>query len=133
MFGNCATGKLKMLTAPTITVRMAITIATMGRLMKNLDITLHPFPSSLIALAVNGTRGSRGDGPGMPPGSTGYASASAISSGWIPLLLLGWPPKGLRLHRHARAKVLLTRDNDMLAGVGGRSGQSTSSRFAFPL
>ncbi len=27
-----------MVTAPTITIRMAITIATMGRLIKNLDI-----------------------------------------------------------------------------------------------
>jgi hypothetical protein len=34
MFGNCATGKVAMLIAPTITVRIAITIATMGRRMK---------------------------------------------------------------------------------------------------
>ncbi len=38
MFGNCATGRLAMVTAPTITIRMAITMATMGRLMKNFDI-----------------------------------------------------------------------------------------------
>ena len=39
MFGNCATGRVSIDTRPTITIRMAITIATMGRLMKNFDIT----------------------------------------------------------------------------------------------
>src|SRR5580704_4645702 len=38
MFGNCATGRVAMVTAPTITIRMAITIATMGRLMKKFDM-----------------------------------------------------------------------------------------------
>src|ERR1700746_43484 len=38
MLGNCATGRGAIVTAPTITIRIAITIATMGRLMKNLDI-----------------------------------------------------------------------------------------------
>src|SRR6266446_7165499 len=38
MFGNCATGRLTIVTPPTITIRMAITIATMGRLMKNFDM-----------------------------------------------------------------------------------------------
>jgi len=40
MFWNWATGRLVMVTAPMMTVRIAITIATMGRLMKNLDIWL---------------------------------------------------------------------------------------------
>src|SRR5215470_13249727 len=40
MLGNCATGRLTIEIAPTMTVNMAITIATMGRLMKNLDIRL---------------------------------------------------------------------------------------------
>jgi len=35
MFGNCAIGKSAIAIAPTITVRIAITIATMGRRMKN--------------------------------------------------------------------------------------------------
>ncbi len=43
MFGNCATGKLTIVMAPTITVRMAITIATMGRLIKKLDISSASF------------------------------------------------------------------------------------------
>src|SRR5580692_8568699 len=46
MLGNCATGKLTIVTAPTITIRIAITIATMGRLMKNLDMGLGSFQSN---------------------------------------------------------------------------------------
>jgi hypothetical protein len=46
MFGNCATGKVTIVMAPTITVRIAITIATMGRLMKNLDMALDSFQSN---------------------------------------------------------------------------------------
>jgi hypothetical protein len=34
MFGNCATGRVAMLIAPTMTVRIAITIATIGLRMK---------------------------------------------------------------------------------------------------
>ena len=36
--GNCAIGRLSIATKPTITMRMAITMATMGRLMKNFDM-----------------------------------------------------------------------------------------------
>jgi hypothetical protein len=36
MFGYCAMGSWNMATMPTITMRMEMTIATMGRLMKNL-------------------------------------------------------------------------------------------------
>ena len=36
MLGNCATGRLNIETAPMITIKMAMTIATIGRLMKNL-------------------------------------------------------------------------------------------------
>src|SRR4030095_16151759 len=35
--GNCDTGRLTMVMAPTMTVRREITIATIGRLMKNRD------------------------------------------------------------------------------------------------
>src|SRR5260221_5181691 len=38
MFGNCATGKLSTVSAPTNTMTMEITMATMGRLMKNFDM-----------------------------------------------------------------------------------------------
>src|ERR1700691_396367 len=40
MSGNWATGRRKIITAPVITKKIAITIATMGRLMKNFDIVL---------------------------------------------------------------------------------------------
>src|ERR1700722_9864561 len=40
MFGNCDTGRTAIVTAPTITVKIAMTIATMGRLIKNLDISV---------------------------------------------------------------------------------------------
>ena len=40
MFGNCEIGSVAIETAPTITVRIAMTIATMGRFMKNFDISL---------------------------------------------------------------------------------------------
>jgi hypothetical protein len=43
MFGNCATGKVTVITTPTITVRMAMTIATMGRLIKNFDTAFDSF------------------------------------------------------------------------------------------
>src|SRR5579863_7408248 len=38
MFGNCATGKLSTVSVPTNTMTMEITMATMGRLMKNFDM-----------------------------------------------------------------------------------------------
>src|SRR5271169_460102 len=40
MLGNCATGRPSMVITPTSTMRIAITIATMGRLMKNFDMGL---------------------------------------------------------------------------------------------
>ena len=40
MSGNCATGSRRTITAPAITKKIAMTIATIGRLMKNLDIAL---------------------------------------------------------------------------------------------
>src|SRR5262249_50975509 len=39
MFGNCAMGKLRMVREPTSTRTIEITIATIGRLMKNFDMT----------------------------------------------------------------------------------------------
>src|SRR5580765_6935622 len=40
MLGNCATGSLRTVSEPTRTRTMEITIATMGRLIKNFDMTL---------------------------------------------------------------------------------------------
>src|SRR5208282_1983907 len=38
MLGNCATGKLSTVSVPTNTMTMEISMATMGRLMKNFDM-----------------------------------------------------------------------------------------------
>src|SRR5271165_5318421 len=40
MLGNCATGKVSMVREPTSTMTIEITMATMGRLIKNLDMEL---------------------------------------------------------------------------------------------
>src|SRR5215813_12055328 len=40
MLGNCATGRLSTVSAPMITNTMEITIATIGRLIKNFDMAL---------------------------------------------------------------------------------------------
>src|ERR1700730_19421919 len=40
MLGNCATGRLRMVIMPTITITMEMTMATIGLLMKNFDIAL---------------------------------------------------------------------------------------------
>src|SRR5579862_2201121 len=42
MLGNCATGKVRMVSVPTSTRTIEITMATMGRLIKNFDIGLPP-------------------------------------------------------------------------------------------
>src|SRR5579862_5004676 len=49
MFGNCATGKVTVITTPTITVRIAMTIATMGRLIKKLDMGPGSFRSLVVS------------------------------------------------------------------------------------
>src|SRR5882724_4021064 len=53
MLGNCATGKVKMVMAPTITRTMEITMATIGRLMKNFDIGLPSLAFSRKRLGVH--------------------------------------------------------------------------------
>src|SRR5260370_32158474 len=53
MLGNWAIGRAVMVMAPMMTVRMAMTIATMGRLMKNLDIGFY-LPFASLDCAENG-------------------------------------------------------------------------------
>src|SRR5678815_5938517 len=43
MFGNWATGRVTIVITPTITSTIEITIATIGRLIKNFDIPLTAF------------------------------------------------------------------------------------------
>src|ERR1700690_3053260 len=40
MLGNCATGRVRMVMPPQITITMEITMATIGRLIKNFDMEL---------------------------------------------------------------------------------------------
>src|SRR5258708_19568631 len=42
MFGNWAIGRAAIVTAPTTTIRIEMTMATMGRLMKNFDMSFSP-------------------------------------------------------------------------------------------
>src|SRR3954469_6630684 len=79
MFGNCAVGRLSIATTPMMTIRIAITIATIGRLMKKfamklsalrslrgcLRIDQHAFFDLLLALDDNLLSGiqSFGDDP----------------------------------------------------------------------
>src|ERR1700704_2064681 len=55
MLGNCATGRLAIVTAPIITIRIDITIATIGRLMKNFDIDSVSFSGKTYGLGSNGS------------------------------------------------------------------------------
>ena len=58
MFGNWAIGNCTIATTPTITMMIEITIATMGRLMKNFDIGRVPVPAQNGAgVGVGGSAG----------------------------------------------------------------------------
>ncbi len=46
MLGYCEIGSVSMETTPITTVRMAMTIATMGRRMKNFDMSYLPAAGS---------------------------------------------------------------------------------------
>src|ERR1700716_3471438 len=99
MFGNCATGRLTIVTPPTITVRMAMTIATMGRLMKKLDMDLDSFQSN----SENSPLASFGEGAGL----CRFSQATRSS---LVACRRNWPSFGnkwLGLHDHAREESLL--------------------------
>src|SRR5579872_1847679 len=65
IWGNCAIGSPRRATAPTRTVMIAMTIATIGRLMKNAD-TVGPPLSSVPRRGGGRRRGARGPGCGRP-------------------------------------------------------------------
>src|ERR1700677_62088 len=77
IFGNCATGSVNMHTAPMITIKMAITIATIGRLMKKRYMIIQKEP----ALTVQPCH------PTLPP-SLGNSSGQSLG-----LLNLEFPRK----------------------------------------
>ena len=62
-----------MVTAPMITIRMEITIATMGRLMKNFDITSPPF-------GFTGAPGRILNSPSVTTRSPGFSPSSTTQS-----------------------------------------------------
>src|SRR3989440_8883998 len=76
MLGNWAIGKPVIVTAPTITVTIAITMATIGRLMKNLDITQLPAAEAVADVTLTGmpsltfcTPSTTTRSPGLRPSS----------------------------------------------------------------
>src|SRR5262249_12749159 len=52
IFGNCARGSPRTAMMPTITIMIEITIATMGRLMKKLEIMDKASPTGLASAKV---------------------------------------------------------------------------------
>src|SRR5262249_17225029 len=82
-----------------MTVRMAMTIATIGRRMKNSATAL----ASALRLRGGRRRGGRGRGRGR---------RRLVSAG---LPVREWPQLGL--HLHARTRLLHPLDNDALAGL----------------
>src|SRR2546430_1289921 len=86
MLGNCAIGSRTSAAVPTMTVRMAITMATTGRLTKNFAIVR----CSLSALGATGRAGYRLRGGGLRRGR-------------------------LRIHRHAGFDFLHAFNHDPFA------------------
>src|SRR6267142_1848163 len=110
MFGNCATGRLTIVTPPTITVRMAMTIATMGRLMKKLDMDLDSFQSNYE------------NSPLAPFGEGGAGLCRSSQATRSPLLACrrSWPSFGhewLGPHDHAREESLLPLRDHTFTGL----------------
>src|ERR1700758_4181563 len=58
MLGNWATGKVRMVSEPTSTMMMEITIATIGRLIKNFDMELPVLGSRTKWLGVHSRAGA---------------------------------------------------------------------------
>src|SRR5512136_1362655 len=74
MLGNWAMGSLAAATRPMMTMSIAITMATMGRLMKNLDMAGYLFSAGCAAGFVSG--------PAVAGGAAaGFASAPAGAAG----------------------------------------------------
>src|SRR5579862_2927140 len=82
MLGNCATGSRIIEIAPMTTVRIAITIATIGRLMKNFDIDYLP-PDPDLDPDLNGTGVTV-----LPFFTFDVPSATTRSPGFKPLLMI---------------------------------------------
>src|SRR5277367_2949098 len=119
MFGNCATGRLAMVTAPIITIRMAITIATMGRLMKKLDMDIDSFRTNFeISALASSARAARWRSPGYCGPRRRQASLlfrHPCSCSWgdkcLGLYGRAWTESLLALRHHTFTKLQAVLDN----------------------
>ena len=80
MFGYWATGSRAMETRPMMTVMMAMTIATIGRLTKNCGMVGLGFARQAGVAAGAGNANGVAAGDGVVPGTTGVSGAGAPSS-----------------------------------------------------
>src|SRR5258708_8615493 len=71
-------GRPVIVTTPTITVTMAITIATIGRLMKNLDMTQLTTTEELAAVTLTGIPSLTFCTPSTTTRSPGFRPCSTI-------------------------------------------------------
>src|SRR5262249_45364873 len=100
-------GSWTMETTPTITMRMEMTIATMGRLMKNLDMRAAPLCVSCVLVRRMALRGGAGRG-GSPRGGRGPR---------LPLGPGGFGCHRRRLHHGTSSHVLEAGNDDPFAGL----------------
>src|ERR671922_800115 len=107
MFGYCAMGSWTMATMPTITMRMEMTIATMGRLMKNLAMRVAPLRASCVLVRRLALRGGSGRG-----GSTLGGRGPRLHP-----CPCGFGLHRRRLHHGTSSHVLEAGDDDPLAGL----------------
>src|SRR5512137_2226377 len=95
MSGNWAMGSRDMATSPRITMRIEITMATMGRLIKNFDMAAYPFLSAAGAAglvsgaAAAGALGLNGLGLTTAPGRAFWVpSTTIVSPGFSPSVMI---------------------------------------------
>src|SRR4030095_12416129 len=105
MFGYCAMGSWIMAPRPTITMRMAITIATMGRLMKNLAMRAAPLRVSCVLVRRMALRG----------GSRLGGRALIRLGHRLSPCLCGFGSHRRRLHHGTSSHILQAGDDDPLA------------------
>ena len=99
MSGYCAVGRLTSDTVPRITVTIAITMATIGRLMKNFDIRYLPAALLVVLLAEATVAGAGCGFTGAPSRSFCRLSTITFAPGvrppWTSQLLPIWGPSSI--------------------------------------
>ena len=81
MFGYCATGSRAMETRPMMTVMMAMTIATIGRLTKNCGMVGSGSAHQAGVADASGSGVGAGVADGGTTGSAGAGAPSSAASG----------------------------------------------------